>query len=316
MAGVWIIAETKEQAQALLGIGKVTAAAMATAVTVLLPKDRGASSDFFSLGADQVFFLPILPQDQSFDAYLPVMAAEAKNEDPDLILVAATARGRDLAARLAARLDTGLCSACIGMHYDSSSKTLEMERLAYGGAAIQKVACTTRPFIATITPGTFEAAKPAEPREGAVKELPAPPPSAVKIAGIKAKERTGRDIAAAKVVVCVGRGLQKEEDLALARELAELLEGEIGCTRPISEEMHWLPEDLCIGLSGIQVKPDLYIGLGVSGQIQHVTGIRNAKVICAVNQDEHAPIFDAADFGIVGDLYDIVPKLIAELRKR
>jgi len=316
MAGIWIIAETKEQAQALLGIGKVTAAGMETAVTVLVPKDRGEAADFFSLGADRVSFLPVLSQDQSFDAYLPVMAEEAKNEDPDLILVAATARGRDLAARLAARLDTGLCSACIGMHYDRSSKTMEMERLAYGGAAIQKVACTTRPFIATITPGAFEAAQPSEPKGGTVKELPAPPPSAVKIAGTKAKERTGRDIAAARVVVCVGRGLQKEEDLALARELAELLEGEIGCTRPISEELHWLPEDLCIGLSGIQVKPDLYIGLGVSGQVQHVTGIRNAKVICAVNQDEHAPIFDAADFGIVGDLYDIVPKLIAELKKR
>jgi electron transfer flavoprotein alpha subunit len=104
--------------------------------------------------------------------------------------------------------------------------------------------------------------------------------------------------------------------MSLARQLAEALGGEIGCTRPISEENHWLPEELCIGLSGIQVKPDLYVGLGISGQIQHVTGIRNAKVITAVNRDENAPIFGVADFGIIGNLYDAVPKLIEALQKR
>ena len=231
-------------------------------------------------------------------------------------MVSATARGKDLAARLAARLDTGLCSGCIGMNYDDTRNTLEMERLAYGGAAIQKVACSSRPLIATIPSSVYDAAVPSEPREGTIRELPMPPPSSVRILEKKAKERIGRDITAARVVICVGRGIQKQEDLALARELSEMLDGEIGCTRPISEEMHWLPEDLCIGLSGVQIKPDLYIGLGVSGQIQHITGIRNAKVICAINKDEHAPIFSAADFGIIGDLYDVVPKLIQELKKR
>ncbi len=101
----------------------------------------------------------------------------------------------------------------------------------------------------------------------------------------------------------------------MASELATVLGGEIGCTRPLSEEMHWLPEESCIGLSGAQVKPDLYIGVGVSGQIQHVTGIRNARVICAFNKDENAPIFSVADFGIVGDLYDVVPKLIQKLKQ-
>ena len=109
--------------------------------------------------------------------------------------------------------------------------------------------------------------------------------------------------------------MYKRQDINIARQLADLVGGEIGCTRPISEELHWLPDDLCIGLSGVQVKPDLYIGLGVSGQIQHVTGIRSARVICAVNKDENAPIFQAADLGIVGDLYDVTPKLIEELLK-
>ncbi|MCX5833198.1 MAG: electron transfer flavoprotein subunit alpha/FixB family protein, partial [Deltaproteobacteria bacterium] len=112
-----------------------------------------------------------------------------------------------------------------------------------------------------------------------------------------------------------GRGFDKKEDLALVKQLADALGGEVGCTRPISEELHWLPEELCIGLSGISIKPELYIGLGVSGQIQHMTGIRGARVIGAVNKDENAPIFGAADLGIVGNLYDVVPKLIEELKK-
>ena len=137
----------------------------------------------------------------------------------------------------------------------------------------------------------------------------------VKVLERKVKTREAKDINEARVVVSVGRGIEKKEDLAIARELADVLGGEIGCTRPISEEMHWLPEELCIGLSGVQIKPDLYVGLGISGQIQHVTGIRNARVICAINKDENAPIFGVADFGIVGDLYSVVPKLIQELKK-
>ncbi|MGE5422109.1 MAG: electron transfer flavoprotein subunit alpha/FixB family protein, partial [Ignavibacteriales bacterium] len=119
----------------------------------------------------------------------------------------------------------------------------------------------------------------------------------------------------AKVLVCVGRGIENESDLELARDLAAALGGEVACTRPLVEELHWLPEDTYIGLSGLQVKPDLYIGIGISGQIQHLTGIRESRVICAVNRDENAPIFKAADYGIVGDLYEVLPKLIKQVRK-
>jgi len=190
-----------------------------------------------------------------------------------------------------------------------------MERLAFGGAAVQKVICPTRPVMATIPLRAFEPATEKGERKGQLRELPPPPPSPVKVLERKPKEREAKEIAEASVVVCVGRGIEKEEDMALARELADVLGGEIGCTRPISEEMHWLPEELCIGLSGVHVKPELYIGLGVSGQVQHVTGIRDAKVICAINKDENAPIFDAADYGVTGNLYDVVPKLIEEFKK-
>jgi electron transfer flavoprotein alpha subunit len=203
----------------------------------------------------------------------------------------------------------------MALKFDDESKTLIMERLAYGGAAVQKVTCTTRPVMATIPPKTFEPAAPEEGRQGQIRELPASPPSTVHVLEIIRKERETKDITEARVVVSVGRGIDKKEDIDIVRQLADALGGEIACTRPISEELHWLPEELCIGLSGVQVKPDLYLGVGVSGQVQHVTGIRKAKVIAAVNKDENAPIFKVADFGIVGDLYDVVPKLIAELKK-
>jgi electron transfer flavoprotein alpha subunit len=169
--------------------------------------------------------------------------------------------------------------------------------------------------MATIPPRTYESAAAVDGRQGKIRRFPVHSPSIVKVLEKKVKEREPKDIAESRVLICVGRGVEKKEDVALARQLADVLNGEVACTRPIAEEYHWLPEELCIGLSGMQVKPDLYLGLGVSGQVQHVTGIRTAKVIAAVNKDENAPIFKAADFGIVGDLYDVVPKLIAELKK-
>jgi electron transfer flavoprotein alpha subunit len=315
MAGIWIFAEKSEQALELLNIGRRLAIKIGTTLTGLLPGNPDAAPDYIAHGADEVLLLPSLTADQSYEAYLPVIVDAVKEAAPDVFLCAATPRGKELAARIAARLETGLCSSCIALSYDEGGKILEMERIAYGGAAIQKVTCLTRPVMATIPPRTFEPATAEAGREGHVRELPTPPPSRVRVLERKVRTRETRDITEARVVVSVGRGFEKPEDLALARQLADALGGEIGCTRPISEENHWLPEELCIGLSGVQVKPDLYLGLGVSGQIQHVTGIRNAKVIAAVNKDENAPIFGVADFGIVGDLYDAVPKLIEELRR-
>jgi electron transfer flavoprotein alpha subunit len=315
MAGIWIISENRGQTLELLNIGRKIAAKMGTRVSAFLSQNREQARDYIDHGADEVLLLAPLTSDQSPDIYIPLIVEEAKKGDPDLILLPATARGKDMAARIASRLDTGLCSSCIALNFDEENKTLFMDRLAYGGAAIQKVMCTTRPAMATIPPRTYEPVVAEDVRQGQIRELPAPPPSVVKVLERRVKERVSKDITEARVLVCVGRGMENNEDMALARQLADALGGEIACTRPIAEEFHWLPEERCIGLSGVTVKPDLYLGIGVSGQVQHVTGFRNAKVIAAVNKDENAPIFRTADFGIVGDLYDVVPKLIAEFKK-
>jgi len=315
MAGIWIIAETREQALELLGAGRTLAPDMGAALTAIVRKEAGPPEDYIARGADEVLLLAELPPEAPFGAHLPVIEQEAKTASPDLILFISSARGKELAGRLAARLGAGFCSGCTALAFDKGSGSIRMERLAYGGAAIQKLTSSAKPVIVAMPPRSFEPAQVMDGRQGKTRELPSPPPSAVRILERKPKEKVAKDITEARVIVCAGRGFDKKEDLAIARELADALGGELGATRPLTEEMHWLPEDLCIGLSGVQVKPELYVGLGVSGQIQHMTGVRGAKIVCAVNRDENAPIFALSDFGIVGSLYEVVPKIIEELKK-
>jgi electron transfer flavoprotein alpha subunit len=315
MAGIWIVAETREQAFELLGAGRSLAPDMGAAVTAMISKGSASPEECIARGADEVLLLAELVQGEPFGAQLPVLEQEVRAASPDVILFSATARGKELAARLAARLGAGLCSACTAISFDKASNAVVMERIAYGGAAAQKLSSSAGPVLITVPPRSFSPAAAVDGRQGKTRELPAPPPSAVKIVERKPKEKVAKDITEARVIVCAGRGFDKKEDLVLARQLADALGGELGATRPLTEEVHWLPEDLCIGLSGVQVKPELYVGLGVSGQVQHMTGVRGAKVVCAVNRDENAPIFALSDFGIVGNLYEVVPKIIEELKR-
>ncbi len=124
------------------------------------------------------------------------------------------------------------------------------------------------------------------------------------------------NLAAAKKVVCAGRGLARQEDLALVKELAQTLGAEVACTRPLAEGLGWLPRERYIGISGANVKPHLYLGVGVSGQVQHTVGMRESRLVVAINKDSQAPIFAQADYGIVGDLYTVVPALIAALKEK
>ena len=314
MPGIWVFGEGRDQTLELLNAGKDAAKVLGTKLVAFTP-ERSSAEEYIAHGADEVLVLPRLAEGQPLESYVPVLAQTAQHEDPDVVFIAATARGKEMAARLAARLETGLCSGCSGFGFDETKKLLRMERLVFGGAAVQSLVCTTRPQMATIPPRTFEPAALQEGRKGIIRELQSTPSSAVKVMKRSPKAKEAVNITEAKIVVCVGRGMNNKEDVDLARQLAAVVGGEVGCTRPIAEELHWLPEEVYLGISGKKVKPDLYIGLGVSGQIQHVTGIRDSKVILAVNRDENAPIFEAADYGIVGDLYQVVPRLIEEFQR-
>lgn len=316
MPGIWIFAEKIEPALELLQTGqRLLDAGMDGELAAFSWPGGPGAKELGGGGAAEVLMLSPLTEDQPLEAYGSAILEEVRLARPDLLLFSATARGKDLAARVAEGIHAGLCSGCTALRWDSESKTLEMERLLYGGAAVHRIAPLAFPVLATIPPGAFRGESTSPGREARIRHLPAPPASPVSVLERKSKERKGQDVAASKIIVCAGRGFEKPEDLALARDLADALGGALACTRPLSEEMHWLPEELCIGLSGIQVKPDLYIGIGVSGQVQHLTGIRGAKVVCAVNRDEQAPIFAASDLGVVGDLYAVLPRLLQALNE-
>lgn len=312
MAGIWIFAERQEQALELLSAGKELAKSFGTELCAFAVEDADAQA-YLAHGADSILKLAPLADGQPLEACVPVIADAARDKDPDVFLFAATPRGKEIAARVAARLGAALCSECTG-YAVGADKSLTMERMVYGGLAVQTVASASRPQMATVPPKTFEPAPEREAGQGGIKELPAAPESAMKVVARTPHAHQTVDIGKAEVVVCVGRGMGKEEDVAMARELAEVLGGEVACSRPVAEELGWLPEEVYLGISGKKVKPRLYVGLGVSGQIQHVSGVRDSKVILAVNKDENAPIFEAADYGIVGDLYEALPKLTRALK--
>lgn len=313
MAGVWIYADRIEAGRELLTVGRELADGLAQPLTALVAGDKDTAQDFIARGADEVLLLPPLAQGQPVQDYVPLIASEAKGADPDIFLIGANLRGKEMAARIAARLDTALCSDCTLIKLEGKGQ-LQLERLMYGGAAVQALNINSRPQMATIPPGSYAAAEPQSSRPGKVRTLEAPTPSGVQVIERKGRVAGSGDITAAKVIVCAGRGIENQEDMAILQELADLLGAEIACTRPISEEKHWMTEESCIGLSAKEVKPALYIGVGVSGQIQHLVGIREAGIICAINSNENAPIFESADYGIVGDLYQVLPALIQALK--
>lgn len=314
MAGVWVFAENYEHGLELLQIGRSLADKTGVELTAFACGDKEVGQQYIYYGAHQVFILPPLAEDQPLETYVPAITEVARQEDPDIFLFAATLRGKEIAARVAARLNTGLCSECIEL--DIKDNKLEMKRVLYGGAAIQTLICKTRPQMATIPVHTFTSVTDLDnTRQGIIKEFDPISSTPVKVRDRQPRAQESGDITRSRVLVCVGRGVEKEEDLKLARELAEILGGDLACTRPIAEELHWMPQETYIGLSGQTVKPELYIGLGISGQIQHTTGIRDSRIICTINKDEDAPIFKISDYGIVGDLYKVVPFLSQELAR-
>lgn len=314
MSGIWVYADKLQLIQELLTAGRELGDALGIKLTALAAGDEDNARDLIAGGADEVLLLPPLEDGQPVQDYVPVIAAEAKECMPDVFLVSATLVGKEMAARIAARLDTGLCSECNHLRIDSNGQ-LMMERLVFGGAGIQTLYCSSRPQMATIPLRSYEPAQAALGRAGVVRKLAAPEPSGVMVIEKRGKNSAARDIREARVIVCAGRGVEEEADLGMLKELAGILRGEVACTRPISEEKHWMGEDACIGLSAQEVKPDLYIGVGVSGQIQHLVGFRESGIICAINSDEKAPIFQSADYGIQGDLYQVLPMLLEELKK-
>ena len=301
MAGVFVYSDKSGIALELVGCAK---AAGKEAMVIVFSQE--AAEEVKNSGADRVFILQ--GDNEVPENYAQAVADFLKEKSAELFLVGATARGRDLAARVAGYLDCPMASDVSAISFGDGKVTTE--RMIYGGAVTQKEELTGLSVV-TVAGGKYA------PIEGSaeVETVTVTPDNRVQLVERAPVERKGVNLQAADRVVCVGMGVEKEEDMQMIRDLAAVLNAEIGFTRGIAEEKHWLPPEQYIGISGAVIKPQLCVSIGISGQVQHTIGIRDSKVIVAVNNNEKAPIFKTCDYGIVGDLYEVVPLLIEELKK-
>jgi len=252
------------------------------------------------------------------EAYQKVLSHLISERKPLLTLIGHTAFGIDLAPSLATELNVPLATDCIDVDFEGEKPTVV--RQVYGGKVNVKASLrTSKSYIVTLRPATFEVQE-VKPLGGEVLEIPSPLKEDIpykKFLEYYEAPAGEVDITAADVLVSVGRGIKEAENLSMVQKLAEALGGVVSCSRPIVDK-GWLPSDRQVGTSGKTVKPKLYLAVGISGAFQHVSGMRNADLIIAINKDSKAPIFRAADYGVVEDLFKVVPTLtnkILEVKK-
>jgi electron transfer flavoprotein alpha subunit len=249
----------------------------------------------------------------------PDLAAAAivdalRRVDFTAFLVGETRFGAVVAARTAARLR--VCSLGKGKRLRVEGGRLVVERDVYGGKFLATVAAKTMPCVAMVQAGAYKKDVGADsPSSVETIEVSVGPPE-VHVVEVRSAGRQAEDagIKSASIVVAAGRGFAKKDDLVLAKDLADALGAALGCSRPLSSDLGWMDEDAHIGLTGAYVHPKLYVAVGISGQLQHVAGIKGSKVIVAINKDRQAPIFQVADYGVVGDLYEVLPAITRLLK--
>lgn len=310
MAGIWIYSEDTIITQQIITLGRELAGKLQQPVCALTLYAQDAQT-LIAAGADKVI---VLKGDNPWpESYAQAIAAQASEQQPDVLFVGATLRGKDLAAKIAAQLQTGLITDAQAVRVVDGA--LETERMLYGGLAV----CTevlSGMNVVTIPPRAYDVPAQDAGRSGEIVTVDVQPEAVMAVGNVCPIVRKGADITVAEKLVCVGRGLSKQEDMQLAQDLAAAMGAELCCTRSVAEDYHWLPNEAYVGLSGQKVKPLIYLSMGVSGQVQHVAGIRDSKLIVAIDMNENAPIFGAADYGIVGDLYQVVPLLTEAIKNK
>lgn len=314
MAELLVYSEKIETARELVAGGKGLAAALGLGVSAVAlgPGAGDAASELAAAGADTVY----VSEDAAFagwpaDAVAAGLAQIAEQAGAGVVLLGSTRRGKETAPRLAQKLGAGCVTDVSGLAVEGGD--LVAARYAFGGATVAREKLGTGVKVFAVMPKTFSA-EGASAGAGNVQRPTLNVESRVRVVDRRAKEGDHVNLDAAPLIVGVGRGFGAREDLALGDELAGALGAVVGCTKSLAD-FEWLGEDRIIGLSGAKTAPDLYLSVGVSGQIQHTVGVSAAKLIAAVNRDKEAPIFAMADYGIVGDLYEVLPALTERLKR-
>ena len=317
----------------LLGKAKDLAADLDTNVTAVLLGSgvKGLADQLAEYGADRVIVVdsPVLETYRT-EPYTQALAAVINEYKPEIMLVGATAIGRDLGPRVSARVGTGLTADCTKLEIgdfplnplpgkEQKHNQLLMTRPAFGGNTIATIACPdNRPQMATVRPGVMQKI---EPVAGAKAEVVEFSPELkenncyVEILDVVKEVAEVANIQDAKILVSGGRGVGSKENFKLLEDLAQAIGGTVSCSRAVVDN-GWMPKDLQVGQTGKTVRPNVYFAIGISGAIQHTAGMEESDVIIAINKDESAPIFDVADYGIVGDLNKIVPLITEAVKAR
>ena len=251
---------------------------------------------------------------QPFDAFVYAQALSqiGATVQAKIFLIGSTRSGKELAGRLSQMLGAGCLTDCQSLEYEQEG--LVATRNAFGGATVAAQKLRPSLQIYALLPYLCEPAAPGEAKGEVIQVSLNLKPSRVRKIKKTPKDLGAVDIEGAEILVCVGKGLAKQEDIKIAEELASVLSGFVACTKPLATDLKWLPESRMIGLSGKKGKPKLAVCAGISGQVQFAVGIRDAKTIVAVNTDPNAYIFQMADYGLIGDLYQILPQLTAALK--
>lgn len=297
----------------LIGKAKELAAAMDTQVTAILLGYNVESlcDELAEYGADKI----VMVDNEALEPYRTepyayAISAIIEKYKPSVVLYGATAIGRDLAPRVSARVRTGLTADCTKLEVDPETKGLQMTRPAFGGNIMATILCPEhRPQMATVRPGVMQKIKPVKGAKAEVEKLDlefVPNHNYVKVEEVIKKVSNKIDIQDAKILVSGGRGVGCPENFKLLSDLAEAIGGEVSASRACVDA-GWAEKDIQVGQTGKTVRPNLYIACGISGAIQHLAGMEESDVIIAINKDESAPIFEVADYGIVGDLTKILP---------
>ncbi|MBM4764684.1 electron transfer flavoprotein subunit alpha/FixB family protein [Bacillus sp. B15-48] len=307
MNKVWVIADVAEHAYELI----TKATSLGATVTAYINGSQVEATECFVYGANEVKLMP-MPTNTTWEKYALVLAEEAKQGKPDVVFVSATRRGKTLAAYFGGLIDVPVVTE--NKKYEVEGDTITLGRTIFGGLAEKELQVNGQTVIVSIVPGTFDKTLAETAGSGEVTTLPLPEPRKIVVTERREKEAVSFNLKDSKVVIGVGRGFGEQETMAYAEEIASILNGELGCTRPVTEDLHWLPEERYIGISGQVIRPNLYLCAGVSGQIQHVYGIRDSKTIVAIDKNENAPIFKVADYYIVGDLKEVLPELASALK--
>ena len=336
--GVYVFAQQVDNeisgiAFELLGKAKELAAPLDTDVTaVLIGSDvKGLADQLAEYGADKVIVVddPELKEYRT-EPYAHALASVINKYKPEIMLVGATAIGRDLGPTVSARVATGLTADCTvleigdfplvavpGKEDEQKHNQLLMTRPAFGGNTIATIACpNNRPQMATVRPGVMQKIEPIKGAKAVVEEFNpgfTPNNKYVTVKEVVKAVSDTVDIMDAKILVSGGRGVGSPENFKILEDLAAALGGTVSCSRAVVDA-GWKPKDLQVGQTGKTVRPNVYFAIGISGAIQHVAGMEEADIIVAINKDEDAPIFDVADYGVVGDLNKIVPQLTESIK--